>query len=273
MVLAGEVGSGHVEFAMTSSIMLAATRRGLARAPVAEGVVLPKQTWWITFTRSLPDLLNEVRMSFTPDLYALFEREIKFKDFSEEYFRTSPVPPEWVSDRFVVEGRRAGVEALAEALTEVGRVAGRPALRPKTLLEQLADFLTEHAPDSIVVLHTLTDLARLYSDTETRWHEFTLFLRGLQRAAKRWSGIIVADLTSALLEKQQEEEIVECADGVLGFAWEAAGAMGRRRVMYFRKFRGLLPRLDSAATMKFEVSTTPTAGLEVTRAEMIEGIR
>jgi hypothetical protein len=122
-------------------------------------------------------------------------------------------------------------------------------------------------------LYTLSDLARLYSESESKWYDFTLFLRGLQRAAKRWGGLIYLPMTARLLEERKEEEISACVDGVINFGWEAAGPTRRRRVMYFEKFRGLLPKLDGAAIVKFEATVTPTSGFEVSRAELIEGLR
>ena len=183
------------------------------------------------------------------------------------------MPPEWISEERVAERKAEKLAALEAAFAGVRRAVGAPAARPKTLLESLADFLTEHAPNNLVVLYTLGDLARLYSDSEQKWYDFTLFLRGLQRAAKRWGGIIYADMTAKLLNPCMEEEIAACVDGVLGFEWERAGPTGRRRMMHFRKFRGLMPRLDGAAIVRFEVSIAPTSGFEVTRAELIEGLK
>jgi KaiC/GvpD/RAD55 family RecA-like ATPase len=272
VLLLGEIGAGHKEFAMSSGMMLGAMKQGLIK-PAGPGVALPKETWWLTFTRSPADLLNEVSMSFDKDLYELFKKNVKFKDFSEDYFKLSPVPPEWVSEERVAERKAEKLAALEDAFAGIRRAVGAPTARPKTLLESLANFLTECAPNNLVVLCTLGDLARLYSDSEQKWYDFTLFLRGLQRAAKRWGGIIYADMTAKLLSPRMEEEIAACVDGVLSFEWERAGAIGRRRMMHFRKFRGLMPRLDGTAIVRFEVSVTPTSGFEVTRAELIEGLR
>jgi len=273
VLLRGQIGSGHKEFVMSSAIMMAAIKKGLIRPAVAEDILLPNEVWWVTFTRSPEDLLHEISLSFERDLYVLFRGNVKFKDFSQEYFRTSPVPAEWVSESEVEARRGEKLSALESAFAGVHRAVAAPAIRPKTLLESLVAFLTEHAPGNAVVLYTLSDLARLYSDSESRWYDFTLFLRGLQRAAKKWGGIIYANMTANLLEPRKEEEISTCVDGVLEFEWEAAGPTKRRRILYFKKFRGLLPRIDGTAVVKFEVAISPTAGFEVTRAELIEGLR
>lgn len=272
VLLLSEIGAGHKEFLMTSSIMTAAIKKGLIK-PAERDVVSPKDMWWITFTRSPEDLLTEVSLSFEKDLYNLFRENIKFKDFSEDYFRTSPVPMEWVSKEVREARGKEKLEGLGEAFAGVHRTVAAPAIRPKTALESLAEFLTTKATSNVIVLYTLSDLARLYSDSDTRWYDFTLFLRGLQRAAKKWGGLIYAPMTARLLDERKEEEISACVDGVLSFEWETAGPTKRRRVMYFKKFRGLLPRIDGAAVVKFEVTITPTAGFEVARAELIEGLK
>jgi KaiC/GvpD/RAD55 family RecA-like ATPase len=272
VLLRAGVGAGNKEFLMTSAIMTCAMKRGITR-PAETGATLPDDVWWITFTRSPNDLLNEVELSFERDLFQLFRDNVKFKDFSEDYFRTSPVPLEWVSERIREERRREKLEGLTSAFADIHRATLSPAIKPKTALESLGDFLTTHAPGNVMILYTLSDLARLYSDSEAKWYDFTLFLRGLQRAAKQWSGLIYLPMTARLLDERKEEEISACVDGVINFQWEAAGPTRRRRVMYFEKFRGLLPRLDGAAIVKFEATVTPTSGFEVSRAELIEGLR
>ncbi len=273
VLLRGQIGAGHEEFVMTSAIMSAAVKKGLIKPAVAENIALPNEVWWVTFTRPPEDMLREVSMSFEHDLYQLFCENTKFKDFSLEYFRATPVPPEWVAEEEVQKRREEKLAALEEAFAGIHRAVAAPALKPKTVLESLVSFLTEHSPGNAVVLYTLSDLARLYSDSESKWYDFTVFLRGLQRAAKKWGGVIYASMIANLLEPRREEEISACVDGVLEFEWEAAGPTKRRRVLYFRKFRGLLPRVDGAAVVKFEISISPTAGFEITRAELIEGLR
>jgi len=271
VLLKSEIGAGHKEFLMTASTMTFAMKKGMIK-PAEPTVTLPNNYWWVTFTRAPEDMLQEISMSFEQDLYELFRDNVKFRDFSEDYFRTSPVPLEWVSDRLREDKEKEKLQGLTQAFTALHRTGGGTSVKPKTMLESLSEFLSTNAPDSAIVLYTLSDLARLYSDSEARWYDFTLFLRGLQRAAKRWGGLIYLPMTAKLLEERREEEISACVDGSVTFKWEAAGPTRRRRIMYFEKFRGLLPRLDGAAVVKFEVTITPTAGFEVARAELIEGL-
>ncbi len=272
ILLRSEIGAGHKEFLMTSSIMTSAMKKNILR-PSDPDVTLPDNIWWATFARSPDDILNETGMSFERDLFELFRDNVKFKDFSEDYFRSSHVPLEWISGRVKEEREKEKLDSLADAFAAIHRTTSAPAIKPKTALESLADFLTGTAKNNVIILYTLSDLARLYSDSEIRWYDFTLFLRGLQRAAKKWNGLIYLPLTANLLEARKEEEISACVDGTVSFQWEAAGPTRRRRIMYFEKFRGLLPRLDGAAVVKFEITITPTSGFEVARAELIEGLK
>ena len=273
VLLRGEIGSGHKEFMMTSAMMTAALRKGLVKPVIEKDILIPKEVWWATFTRSPDDLLQEVLLSFEKDLYDLFRENVKFRDFSMEYFRASPVPMSWVSEKAEKQDKKAKLSSLEKAFGGVHRRVTDTSLKPKAVLESLTDFLTDNAPNNVVILHSLSDVARLYSDSDQKWYDFTLFIRGLQRAAKNWGGVIYTNMTSKILPPEKEQEIAACVDGVLEFNWEEAGSSKRRRVLYFRKFRGLMPRMNSTTVIKFEVEVSPKMGFEVTRAEMIEGLR
>jgi archaellum biogenesis ATPase FlaH len=273
VLLVGEIGSGYNEFAMTSSVMLAATKAGKLARPPGDNIVLPKEIWWVTFTRKQSDLMSEMAPSFDGDIYDLFHKQSNFKDLSEAYFATSSVPLEWVSKRQVNEGGDGEMLAtVGKMLAGVYNLAERPTSKPKGLLNSLADFLTKQGPNNVVILNTLTDLAMLYSESEPDWYEFMIFLRGLQRATKEWGGIIYASLDANLLEKRMEQEIAACVDGVLNFEWVQAGPAERRRTLYIKKFRRL-PSSAMGASMRFNVNLTPNVGLQVTKTELIEGLK
>jgi archaellum biogenesis ATPase FlaH len=273
VLLVGEIGSGYNEFAMTSSVMLAATKAGKLTIPPGENIVLPEEIWWVTFTRKQSDLMSEMAPSFDGDLYDLFNKQSNFKDLSEAYFATSSVPLEWVSKRPVEEENNGEMLAtVGKMLAGVYNLAERPTSKPKGLLNSLADFLTKKGPNNVVILNTLTDLAMLYSESETDWYEFMIFLRGLQRATKEWGGIIYASLDANLLEKHMEQEIAACVDGVLNFEWVQAGPSERRRTLYIKKFRRL-PSSAMGASMRFNVNLTSNVGLQVTKTELIEGLK
>jgi len=273
VLLRGEIGSGHKEFMMTSAMMTIALKKGLIKPAVVKDIFTPKEVWWATFTRSPDDLVQEVSLSFEKDLSDLFNKNVKFRDFSMEYFRSSPVPMSWVSEEAEKRDKKAKLSSLEKAFGGVRHKVTDTSLKPKAVLESLTDFLTDNAPNNVVVLHSLSDVARLYSDSDQKWYDFTLFIRGLQRAAKSWGGLIYTNMTSNILPPEKEQEIGACVDGVLEFTWEEVGSSRRRRALYFRKFRGLMPRMNTAAVIKFEVEVSPKMGFEVTKAEMIEGLR
>ncbi len=272
VVLSGEMGAGHKELATTTSMMLSAMISGKLKRPKGENIMIPKNIFWVTFTRPESDIIREIESSYDPDLYKPFEKVVQFKDLSEDYFLTSSVPIEWISKKAAMKRRREALTSLREELAGLRRRVGMPARKPRGILDALANYLTGRAKNSLVVLDSLTDLARLYSDTEERWYEFVLFLRALQRVLKEWNGIIYGIFDVNLLKERMEEEIAVCADGVLSFEWAQAGPAERRRTLYLRKFRGLLSSAGRAA-MRFEVTISPSAGLQVVKPELIEGLK
>ena len=98
---------------------------------------------------------------------------------------------------------------------------------------------------------------------------FVAFLRGLQRAAKRRNTTVYLLLTSGILDRSQELEIADCVDATILFHWEEAGAQRRQRVMYFGKFRGVMPRLEDRDLVRFAVSISATGGFEVRNIRVV----
>ena len=250
VLLMGESGGGHREFTYTSAMMTASMKMEHTSAPLQEGVVFPKKIYYVLFTRPKEDVIAEISRSFAPELYKTCVDGVTFEDLSESYFQTSAVPPGWIP----------------------GLVFGPSAKKKKQsadILELLVNFLNKNASGSVIYLHTLTDLARLYMDSPRK---FTTFLLGLQRAAKNWDGLIYAILSTGILDAQMQEDIVACSDGVLVFRWEEAGPVERRRMMYFRKFRGLLPHIEDRIS-KFQIRITRETGFMVSKVEMIKALR
>jgi archaellum biogenesis ATPase FlaH len=271
VVFAGEIGSGHDEFVMTASVMLAALKAGRLSRPSGENIVLPEDIWWVTFTRPQSDLMSEIALSFDSDLYEQFQKQVKFKDLSGEYFATSSVPLEWAMKNLEKRVKET-LTTLEKSLSGVYRRSKQSSMKPKGMLRSLAEFLTAKGPNNVVVLNTLTDLARLYSDSEARWYEFMMFLRGLQRVTKKWGGIIYANLDANLLEKRMEEEIAACVDGVAAFEWVRSGPTEQRRTLYIRKFRRM-PSPVGRGIMRFDVDINPSVGLQVIKPEFIMGLK
>ncbi len=98
-----------------------------------------------------------------------------------------------------------------------------------------------------------------------------LFLRGLQRVSKNWDGLIYAILNDGIFENREQEEIMECMDGVFVFDWEKLGPTQRNRIMYLKKFRGLLTGVEQENIVNFETQITPQKGFEVSNIKRIRG--
>jgi hypothetical protein len=84
-----------------------------------------------------------------------------------------------------------------------------------------------------------------YFEEFKTWNEFLFFLRALQKKAKQWNGVVSAILSKNVFQRQQEESIIDCADGVLVFDWVETGVAQRQQIMYIKKFGGLLPFYES----------------------------
>ena len=102
ILLLGEAGAGHQEFALTSAVHLMlryddpALHRfylGSAKGPF----VYPEGVAYISTSRSREQVLNEVRGSFAGIYPEILVRHLTFHDLSPAYFRDTVVPTAWSS--------------------------------------------------------------------------------------------------------------------------------------------------------------------------------
>ncbi|MCK4476070.1 MAG: hypothetical protein KAU16_05020 [Methanophagales archaeon] len=251
ILLLGEVGAGSAEFTFTSAIMLSLLKTKALPAEKGTGISIPDAICYVSLTRSKADILKEISLSFAPEYYEVIKENLIIKDFSKDYFKTSliSIPEEKIT---------------FESLRELGS--------GENLLSSLMTFLAEKAPNNLVIIDSLTDLMRMYTGM-MKWQDLISFLKGLQRASKEWDGLIYALLTANIFERGRQEEIADCADGVLIFEWSEIGTAQRQRAMYVKKFRGLLPQLEADNIAKFEIRITPNAGFEVSNIQRIMGRR
>jgi archaellum biogenesis ATPase FlaH len=140
----------------------------------------------------------------------------------------------------------------------------------ENLMAELIDYLDKNAKGSIVVIDSLTALAQ-YCLERMEWKDMIMFLRGLQKASKKWGGIVYAMLSEGIFEKGKQEEIQECMDGVVVFEWDRQGISKRQRIMYMKKFRGLLPVLDEDNIVNFEIQISSQKGFEVSNIKRVRG--
>ena len=249
MLLLGEPGAGNVEFVQTSLIRLSGMKQDGAVA--GKHLLLPESISYVTLTRMQEDILKEIALSFNPALYDRLGKEIVFHDLSELYFDASIVPPGWYGEGSVIE-----------------RLQKKQRKENGDVLAELARAIDQCPRNSVIILDSLTDIAPPLTEGR-RWHAFIAFLRGLQRIAKRRNTTIYLLLTSGILERSRELEIADCVDATILFCWEESGAQRRQRVMYFEKFRGVMPRLEARNLVKFAVSISATEGFEVRNIRMV----
>lgn len=248
ILLWGDVGAGMLEYVYTAASKTAlVNERPEARryylGDHCDDSELPSRVCYVTFSRSKEIILQELATSFNADYFRAFRDRTVFKDFSSLYFRHSVVPASWTHQEDVFD-------------------------QPSTnLLEELVTFLDENANDSMVVIDSLTDLA--ISDL-VEPKDLVTTVKGLQRAAKRWNGLVYLLLTRGILERRQEQLMMDSADGCLVFEWRSSPrSSNRQRYMYLEKFTGVLPHLPRDRIARFPTMVSANHGLVVVYMERI----
>ncbi|MBP2146349.1 KaiC/GvpD/RAD55 family RecA-like ATPase [Methanofollis sp. W23] len=247
VLLLGDIGSGMADFLRTSAISLAKEKTDHRDG---DETGFTGEVVYITVTRVKDDILGEVALSVSPEVYPIIEEGVRFEDLSEIYFDSSIVPIEWYSDD-------------ADLLARMHQRSRRDDILPS-----LAALLSETAPQSVIIVDSLTELATM-ADTPDHWRAFTGFLHGLQRVAKRWGSVIYLPLAHGVLARPHELEVMDSADAVILFQWEELQGMRRQRTMYVQKFRGVMPHLEERDLVKFAVRITPGNGFEVSNIRVV----
>ena len=94
-------------------------------------------------------------------------------------------------------------------------------------------------------------------------------LRGLQRFSKQQNITTYLLLSKGILGPVKEMELEDIVDAVLLFKWEESAGARRQRVMYFEKFRGVMPHLEEQDLVKFAVRISTTGGFEVSNIRVV----
>ena len=248
VLLWGDVGAGAQEFVYTSACKLAMARaqprvKRWRLGSSCDGAYLPERICYVTFSRSREGVLQELSTSFNPDFFFAFRDLTVFKDFSSTYFKNTVVPSSWTQQESPFETKSTDI------------------------LEELVNFLDENGRGSMVVVDSLTDLI----ETETvEMKELVAALKGMQRAAKTWDGIVYLILARGILDKKYEQMIMDSVDGCLVFEWKHyLTSSKRQRYMYVEKFTSVLPRLPEGKIARFPTMVTYNGGLEVFNFERI----
>ena len=174
---------------------------------------------------------------------------VRFDDLSERYFDRSIVPDDWYSPSDIIS-----------------RMEKRSDYR--NILAVLFDVMNGAKDDSLIIIDSITDVATQH-DIPNLWSDLVGFLRGFQRIAKRKNITIYLLLSKGVLGMAKELELADMADAVLLFRWEETTGARRQRVMYFEKFRGVMPHLEERDLVKFAVRITTSGGFEVSNIRVI----
>lgn len=250
VLLLNEVGAGGAEFVYTSMLMLAQMKK--ERAPLKPDYRLPKKIVYISFTKLRENVLQSASTLNVADI-ASVEEMLTFVDLSGDYFAKTQVPRHWTST----------------GKTTLDSYKAVP--KNKTLFESLIDTLETQAPDNLVIIDSLTDLMRGPLGENLTWNDLISLLKGIERVSKQWNATIYALLTAHIFDACMEEEVSDCADGVLVFGWQAIGGNQRQRMMYIKKFRGLMPYLEEDNVVRFETRVSASQGFEVSNIREIIG--
>jgi KaiC/GvpD/RAD55 family RecA-like ATPase len=237
VLLAGDVGAGAREFCYTSASVngLAHTddeQFDLHYGEVDDRATVPEGIHYVSFTDSGEELRQEIAFTMSGDIVEAGGEAVTFADFSQEYFQLSAIPREWYTRR-------------TQTITDLGRENDR-----RGVLEALGEYLNEHAPGNLVVIDSLTDLARAPNE-HLDWSDVSLLVKGLQKASREWNGLILVLVNQEALTDEEMGSLMGATDGTIAFEWETGGNE-RDRVMFVREFRGVLSRLEEEDIIRFE---------------------
>ncbi len=252
LLLLGEPGAGHSEFALSSAAQLMRAfdhgraprfQMGASRAPL----ILPRQVSYLSFTRSREQLLSEVADAFPREYYETLSSHLDFADLSEAYFADSVVPSHWTG------GHRSLLEDSPPS--------------PDGVLPVLASALEGRSQQSLVIVDSLSDLL---VRTSQRPDEILTLVKGLRRTAKNWGGLIYLLLARNVTEPRLEQAFMDSVDAVLGFLWiHSASRSARSRAMIIEKSMPLLSHVPSQFQGRFVLRVNQLDGLVTTQYERI----
>jgi KaiC/GvpD/RAD55 family RecA-like ATPase len=254
VLLSGDAGAGHVEFALTSAVHLMLYYDdpelhrfflGSAKGPF----VYPKGVAYVSLTRSRDQVMREIAGSFDRSYHDGLARHLAFHDISPSYFADSVVPPTWAT--------------VGGSLLTSGRTI-RPPSEP---LAAVAEAVEADALGNLVVVDSITDLlVRRSVDTES----VLTLVKGLRRRAKEWGGIVYLLLTRGVAPAATEQALFDSVDGVLNFSWTtSAHSSHRQRTMLVERFMPVLARIPHEQQGRFVIRVSAVNGLVTTQYERV----
>ena len=237
VLLSGEAGAGAREFMYTTTVMGGLSKSDPELYDLYYGAeagpreALP-DVHYVSFTAQERQVRGEMTLALDEELVDSGIRSVTFHDLSTEFFRLSPVPREWYTDR-------------TTSIADLGETRSR-----KTVAEALGTLVTEHGSGSVIVLDSLADLITA-TEEQIAWTDITVLLKGLSRAAYDWGGLILAHVNHEAIGATRHGQLVDAADGTLLFEWESGGST-RDRTLVVKEFRGVLSRIEDENIVRFE---------------------
>ncbi|MEM0128630.1 MAG: hypothetical protein QXG65_00465 [Thermoplasmata archaeon] len=258
VLLLGEPGAGHVEFALTSAVGLMRHAEAPEDHPLRAGrapgpIVLPTGVLYISLTRTRDQVLTEIRAAFDTPYPEAVERHLSFRDLSAAYFRSTPVPESWSEVPGPLDGR---------VRSALGSHRG-----PDDPLGAVAGALDDDAAGKVVILDSLGDLV---TRPGIDLGELLTFLKGLRRRAKVWDGLVYLLLPRGIATPPLEQAIGDSVDGILSFGWSTAlGRTHRERTMAIERFLPVLAHVAEENQGRFVVRVQARTGLVTTQHERL----
>lgn len=240
VLLAEESGAGAREFLYTSAAMNALSHAdpelfSLHYGDLKPEVSVPPEVHYLSLTEGSSSLRRELAYTMTDEIVDAAAEEIRFRDFSPEYFQLSPLPREWYL------GHATTIDEMSQREHREG------------VLGTMGEYLSEHAPGNLVAIDSLTDLTTATSDEMERgWDDVIMLVRGLKKAAFHWNGLILLLVNEDAITDRQFGALMDAASGTFRFSWETGGSQ-RTRTMVVREFRGVLSRLEEEDIVQFEI--------------------
>ena len=255
VLLTGEAGAGHQEFALTSAVHLMLHYDdpgmhqfflGSAKGPFQ----YPSGVVYLSLTRSQEQVLDEVEGSFDAEYHRVLVKHLRFHDLSPSYFSDSVVPPSWA--------------AIPSPLLSSGSDVRGGASDP---LRGIADALEADGASNLVVVDSVTDLiARKRTESE----ELLTLVKGLRRRAKEWGGLVYLLLTKGVGTPSLEQGLIDSVDGVLSFSWSSSPNYAhRQRQMLIERFMPVLAHVPHEHQGRFVIRVSAVNGLVTTQYERV----
>jgi KaiC/GvpD/RAD55 family RecA-like ATPase len=252
VLLVGEGGAGAREFLYTSAAMNGLARRDEELFELYYGDEVPSgvvpEIHYVSFTTGEKYIEREMANTMAAEVVETALPAVTVRDLSPEYFALSPVPRSWYAGE-------------TKAITELGRSE-----RSEDVLNALGSYLSANAEGNLVLIDSVTDLVAGATD-EMQWGDVVMLMRGLEKAANRWGGLILPLVNRATLTATELGSLEDTATGTLRFEWESGGSK-RDRTMVVKEFRGVLSRLEEENIVQFETEVGE-AGFDISDVRKI----